>query len=41
VFIGDIILAHGLATQADIAAALERQKTEGGRLGDNLIALGN
>jgi hypothetical protein len=40
VFIGDILVAHGLVTQADIAAALEHQKTNGGRLGDNLIALG-
>src|SRR5690606_20910372 len=40
VFIGDILVAHGLVTQADVAAALEHQKTNGGRLGDNLIALG-
>ncbi|MBV9243676.1 MAG: AAA family ATPase [Methylobacteriaceae bacterium] len=39
-FIGDILIAHGLVTKADIAAALDRQKIEGGRLGDNLIALG-
>lgn len=39
-FLGDILLAHGLVTEADIAAGLERQKTYGGRLGDNLIALG-
>jgi hypothetical protein len=39
-FIGDILIAHGLVTQADVAAALERQKLEGGRLGENLIALG-
>ena len=39
-FIGDILVAHGLVTQADIAAGLERQKTEGGRLGENLVALG-
>jgi hypothetical protein len=40
VFIGDILVAHGLVTQSDIADALEHQKTNGGRLGDNLIALG-
>jgi hypothetical protein len=40
VFIGDILLAHGLVTKADIAAGLERQKIDGGRLGDNLVALG-
>ena len=39
-FIGDILLAQGLVTRADIAAALERQKLQGGRLGDNLVALG-
>ena len=39
-FIGDILLAHGLVTEADIAAGLERQKTNGGRLGDSLVELG-
>ena len=39
-FVGDVLVAHGLVTHADIAAALERQKAEGGRLGDNLVALG-
>jgi hypothetical protein len=39
-FVGDVLVAHGLVTHADIAAALERQKVEGGRLGDNLVALG-
>jgi hypothetical protein len=39
-FIGDILLAHKLVTEADIAAALERQKDQGGRLGDTLIAMG-
>lgn len=39
-FLGDILVAHGLVTQADIAAALDHQKSNGGRLGDNLIALG-
>ena len=29
-----------LVTKADVAAALERQKIDGGRLGDNLVALG-
>jgi len=38
--IGDILVAQGLVTPADVEAALERQRTEGGRLGDNLIALG-
>jgi hypothetical protein len=39
-FIGDILLAHGLVSRADVAEALERQKREGGRLGDNLILMG-
>jgi hypothetical protein len=39
VFVGDVLVAHGLVTQADVVTALERQKVEGGRLGDNLIAL--
>jgi len=39
-FIGDILVAHGLVTTVDVASALERQKIEGGRLGENLIALG-
>ena len=39
-YIGDILVAHGLVTAADVASGLERQKTSGGRLGDNLIALG-
>ena len=39
-FIGDLLLAHGLASRDDINAGLERQKTFGGRLGDNLVALG-
>lgn len=39
-FIGDILVAQGLVTPADIAAALEHQKSAGGRLGESLIALG-
>ena len=39
-FIGDILIAHGLVTPADITAALEHQRVHGGRLGDNLVALG-
>lgn len=39
-FLGDILVAHGLVSEADVAEALERQKTQGGRLGENLIALG-
>jgi hypothetical protein len=37
---GDILVAKGLATAADIARGLEHQKANGGRLGDSLVALG-
>jgi hypothetical protein len=39
-FIGDVLVAHGLVAPEDVASALERQRIEGGRLGENLIALG-
>src|SRR5436190_3219830 len=39
-FLGDILVGRGLVSAADIEAALARQLTEGGRLGDNLIAMG-
>lgn len=39
-FIGDLLIAHGLVNQTDINAALDRQRTQGGLLGENLIALG-
>ncbi|MBV8494331.1 MAG: ATP-binding protein [Alphaproteobacteria bacterium] len=38
--LGDILVGRGLVSAADIEAALKRQLTEGGRLGDNLIAMG-
>ena len=38
--LGEMLIERGLATQADIDAAVEREVKEGGRLGDNLIALG-
>lgn len=38
--IGDLLLAHGLVTHEDIELAFHRQKENGGRLGDNLVALG-
>ncbi|MCB9947579.1 MAG: hypothetical protein H6842_07105 [Rhodospirillaceae bacterium] len=37
--LGDILLAKGLATEADIARAMERQRQHGGVLGQNLVAL--
>ncbi len=38
--IGDILIAQGLVTREDVEAALERQKTEGGIVGEHLIAMG-
>lgn len=38
--IGDLLLAHGLVTKEDIELASHRQKEYGGRLGENLVALG-
>jgi len=39
-FIGDLLVAHGLVSAEDVAAALDHQRTQGGRLGDVLIAMG-
>jgi hypothetical protein len=38
--LGDLLVRARLVSADDIAKALERQATEGGRLGENLIALG-
>jgi predicted ATPase with chaperone activity len=38
--LGDILVGRGLVGATDVEAALARQLTEGGRLGDNLIAMG-
>jgi hypothetical protein len=38
--LGELLVGWGLATPAQIDAALERQTTNGGRLGENLIELG-
>jgi hypothetical protein len=38
--LGDILIAKGLVGGDDIDRAIARQKREGGRLGDNLVALG-
>ena len=38
--LGNILVGRGLVSAADIEAALARQLTEAGRLGDNLIAMG-
>src|SRR5207302_1221559 len=38
--LGDILVGRGLVSATDIEAALARQLVEGGRLGDNLVAMG-
>jgi hypothetical protein len=38
--LGEILAAHGLIEPAGLAAALARQREEGGRLGDIIVALG-
>jgi predicted ATPase with chaperone activity len=38
--LGKRLIEEGLVTELEIGAALERQKTSGGRLGQNLVALG-
>ena len=38
--LGGLLVGMGLLTLSDINEALERQRVEGGRLGENLIALG-
>jgi energy-coupling factor transporter ATP-binding protein EcfA2 len=38
--LGDMLVARGLVTAADVEEALTRQVKEGGRLGENLIAMG-
>jgi len=38
--LGDILVAHGLVKAADVERGLQRQRDRGGRLGDNLVALG-
>ncbi len=38
--LGDILLVRKLVTYEGLEAALDRQRREGGRLGDNLVALG-
>jgi hypothetical protein len=39
-FIGDILVAQGLVTTEDVCRALERQRLDGGTLGDCLVRLG-
>ena len=37
--LGEILIAQGLATRAEVDKALERQQAEGGRLGSILVAM--
>jgi hypothetical protein len=39
-FIGDLLVAHGLVKPADVSAALDYQKQHGGKLGAILVAQG-
>ncbi len=38
--LGDRLIKEGIVTESHVEMALERQKLHGGRLGENLIALG-
>lgn len=38
--LGDLLIRVKLVSEADVAKALQRQATQGGRLGENLIAIG-
>ncbi|MEO5902582.1 MAG: AAA family ATPase [Gemmatimonadaceae bacterium] len=38
--LGESLVAAGLVTQNDVAAAIERQRETGGTLGDNLVSVG-
>jgi hypothetical protein len=38
--LGDLLIRAKLVTEKDVADALERMKTYGGRLGDNLVSVG-
>jgi hypothetical protein len=38
--LGELLIGQGLVTPEDVEDALERQKLQGGRLGNHLIAMG-
>lgn len=38
--LGDLLVAHGVLTHQELQQAMERQRTHGGQLGENLVALG-
>ncbi len=39
--LGELLVLHGAVTQDQLDQALDRQKTDGGLLGENLVALGS
>ena len=39
--LGEVLIANGFVSRADVEAALARQRESGGVLGENLIALGS
>ena len=39
--LGDVLVAHGYVRREDVSEAMERQVRVGGRLGENLLALGH
>jgi len=40
IFIGDLLIAHGLISRADVSAALSLQRSKGGAIGACLVELG-
>lgn len=38
--LGDLLIRAKVITEGDVAKALERMAAHGGRLGDNLVAIG-
>jgi tRNA isopentenyl-2-thiomethyl-A-37 hydroxylase MiaE len=38
--LGELLIRANLVTEKDVTAALQRQVSQGGTLGDNLVALG-
>jgi hypothetical protein len=38
--LGELLIGQGLVSTEDVAAAIERQREQGGRLGNHLVAMG-
>jgi len=38
--LGELLIGQGLVSAEDVAAAVERQREQGGRLGNHLVAMG-